>query len=182
MKLIAFTGKMGSGKSTAIQIFKDLYLEKKVIEHKFAQPLYDMQEYIYRRLEPAYVRPDNFVKDRKLLQWLGTEFGRNLKESLWVDLWKEKVAKSTNVDAVLCDDCRFDNEAKTVKEMGGKIIMLISAETNNRIDTKDGIPNHKSEQGVDQKYVDFVVDNRYSLTMFKANLEEIFNQIMKEGK
>jgi dephospho-CoA kinase len=85
MKLIAFTGQMGSGKSTAVSTLRE-FADNPVHNIKFAQTLYDIQNYIYERIESVYKRPEDFIKDRKLLQWIGTEWGRGtISESLWVD-------------------------------------------------------------------------------------------------
>ena len=113
MKIIAFSGKMGVGKSTAIE---RIYAKSNGVVHlvKFAQPLYDMQEFIYRRISSVVQRPANFTKDRKLLQWLGTDWGRGMKETLWVDLFKaqvEKILDHNPTAVIVCDDVRFDNEA-----------------------------------------------------------------------
>jgi dephospho-CoA kinase len=182
MKIIALTGSMGSGKSTAVQHFKELYLQKQVNVFKFAEPLYQIQEFAYRTIQKVYPKPDNFIKDRKLLQWLGTQWGRELDQNLWVNLWRAEVTYAQEnypQSIALCDDCRFDNEAKTIKSMGGVIIKLTSTDAQNRIATANGLENHKSEAGIDKKYVDFVIDNSYTLDIFKNDLEEVFKQIMK---
>jgi hypothetical protein len=177
MNLIAFTGSMGTGKSTAVQYLKDLNIEKRVDLVKFAAPLYDIQEVVYNRIKAAHTRPETFTKDRKLLQWLGTEWGRSIDANLWVNLWKAEVKSISDKypDAVIvCDDCRFDNEAKAVREMGGKIIKIISTKSGERIDTKAGIKQHSSESGISEQYVNYWVDNSYTLETYKSQLENIF--------
>lgn len=183
MKLIAFTGSMGSGKTTAIQHLKDTHLEKKIESIKFAGPLYDMQEYIYRRIELVYRRPQNFVKDRKLLQWLGTEWGREtINTNIWTDLWKAEVAYiAENYPHVIavCDDCRFDNEAELVKSMGGVIVKLVADNAHTRMDPKLAITNHASEAGISEKLVDFTVHNNDTVDAFKHKLDAIYKSILK---
>lgn len=173
MKLIAFTGSMGSGKSTAINILKestgaDLHLVK------FAQPLYDMQEFIYAKISSVYKRPESFIKDRKLLQWLGTEWGRNsIKDSLWTDLWKEEVTYALEnypYKLIVCDDVRFDNEADAVKSLGGLIIKLQANNTGDRININSGIAGHSSEQGISLDKIDFVINNNGTIDDLKNSL------------
>lgn len=179
MKLIAFTGAMGSGKSTAIQYLKDTNLDKKIELIKFAGPLYDMQEYIYRRIDKVYKRPETFVKDRKLLQWIGTDWGRNtVGDDVWVRLWKEEVnyaAENYSHAIIVCDDCRFDNEAEAIKQAGGILVKIVSDKNYDRITTANGIPNHASESGVSKQLVDFVVENNDTLEAFKEKLDAIFD-------
>lgn len=169
MKLIGFTGKMGSGKSTAIELIQ-LGQNKKVVTLKLAAALYDMQEFVYRRVAPVYKRPDNFVKDRKLLQWLGTEWGRDsISQSLWVDLWKESVKAHMGQDiVVICDDVRFDNEAEALINMNGTLLELSRG-----VPAPEGGPGyaaHPSEAGVSKKYISYTVYNTGTKEQFKQAL------------
>lgn len=157
MKILAFTGPMGSGKSTAVRLITRMHSGLELV--KFAQPLYDIQEYIYDRIGRVYTRPEDFVKDRKLLQFLGTEWGRSLSPSLWIDLWKKEVSKVKHLRLknylIVNDDLRFDNEAEAVKSLGGIIVKLQTSK--NRIEKIN--TGHASESGVDFKYVDYLINN-----------------------
>lgn len=180
MKLIGFTGKMGSGKSTAIQHLKDKYT---VCNIKFAQPLYDIQEYAYRRIHDVYTRPADFVKDRKLLQFLGTEWGRGMVgDTVWVDLWKKEISNRGQYNSlfevdelITCDDIRFDNEAEAIKALGGILVRIESDKANQRIDTTSGIVNHPSEQGISEKYIDFTIENNDSIKEFEAQIDLVYS-------
>lgn len=175
MKLIGFTGQMGSGKSTAIATLGDVYCYG-TINIKFAQPLYDMQEDIYKRISDVYRRPDGFVKDRKLLQWLGTDWGRSIDQNLWVNLWRAGVEETHrwNPDEIItCDDCRFDNEARAIKEMGGFVVRIISDKTRiEKINT-----GHASEAGVSDEYVDAIIDNSGDLENLRQSLLSLNNTL-----
>lgn len=192
--IIAFNGGLGSGKSTAIKFLKR-YLgqfynqtdgapcSEDVNLVKFAQPLYDIQEYVYGRIQDVHTRPANFIKDRKLLQWLGTDWGRStVGENVWVDLWKAEVKAitedyagfSTDRPVIVCDDVRFDNEAATVKAMGGIIVKISANFSKERAEGGVGISNHASEAGINFDYVDFVVENNSTLEAFNNQLSKIF--------
>lgn len=184
IKLIGLTGKMGSGKSTAIKfITKWAGRNKRDIKPlKFAQPLYDMQEYIYDRISPVYTRPDDFVKDRKLLQWLGTEWGRDtIRKTLWGDIFAEAFTTWSKNEAVIVvsDDVRFDTEAELIHKLGGKIIQLTRSSGDDV--THGGASGHASEAGINQKFVDFVVDNNGSLEEYEMRLYETLER-MKGNK
>lgn len=174
MKLLAFTGKAGAGKSTALECLKDLQYHPLALK-KLASPLYDMQEMIYARIKPIYERPVNFTKDRFLLQFLGTEWARKtISDTIWVDLWKQEIERfykaSNNLEVepiFVCDDVRFDNEAEAVKSLGGHIIQIVS--NAERIEVQ-GIPNHASENGVDLKYIDYIIENNGSIDDLKQSL------------
>ena len=158
--IIGLNGKMGVGKSTAAN-FIQARSKQPIKLIKFAAPLYDMQEYIYRRISSIYTRNEDFTKDRKLLQWLGTEWGRGtIGESLWIDLWRSEVKTTLSSGYnVICDDVRFNNEAAVIKELGGIVLNISSSLTNNRINTKTGIIDHSSEKSVDSKYVQSYIEN-----------------------
>jgi len=172
MKIIGFSGLMGVGKSTAIASVRALHTAP-TKQFKFAQPLYDIQEYIYDRIAQVYKPGKDFVKDRTLLQWVGTEWGRGtISESLWIDLWKAEVTRylTRNPHAVIvCDDVRFDNEAEAIKAMGGKIIQLTGP---SRTDTGAGISGHASENGIDSMFIDATIDNSGPIEDLKRLLEE----------
>lgn len=176
MKLLALAGKAGSGKSTTLECLKDLQHHPLALK-KFAGPLIDMQEMIYARIKPVYERPSNFVKDRFLLQFLGTEWGRQtISDTIWVDLWKleiDRFYKAANNLAVepifVVDDLRFDNEAEAVKSLGGHIIQIVSTKVNDR-NVVPGIPNHTSENGIDLKYIDYIIENNGSIDDLKQSL------------
>lgn len=181
MRIIGFNGTMGVGKSTAVGLL-DQYLIATLDQGsrliKFAQPLYDIQDMVYDRISDVYERPETFIKDRKLLQWIGTEWGRGtISDSLWVDLWKAEARNALGFElVVICDDVRFNNEAATIKEMGGIVVKLTSNRADDRIDTKAGIAAHASEAGISDKYVDFIIENNGTLGEFETALCRFFKE------
>lgn len=183
MKIIGLSGMMGVGKSTAVDVI-DMFTGGQVKTVKFAQPLYDMQEQVYRRIESAYQRPKGFIKDRKLLQWLGTDWGRGLKESLWVDIWKAEILKQHSFQGphyrTVCvsDDVRFDNEAEAIKSLGGVIIKIERDSNTSHAQGGVGIVNHASEAGIADKYIDYLIFNNGTLKEYKDSLTRAITQIM----
>lgn len=181
--LIGFNGQMGSGKSTAIQALKDYVFPRDVTILKFAQPLYDMQEFIYRRINSVHERLDTFTKDRKLLQWLGTDWGRDtINPNLWVSIWETAVRdlRTWRKDPIIvCDDVRFDNEAEVLKALGGHIIKIERPDNTAHAQGGVGIVGHKSEAGVNPQFIDFTVLNNSTLESFESQLVECFRQFHK---
>lgn len=174
MNLLAFTGKMGAGKSTAIEIYREMYPDKSIVLVKFADPIYDIQDAAYARIASVYERPAGFVKDRKFLQWIGTEWGRGLSQSLWRDIWKMGATWClSNGYDVVCDDIRFDNEAEAVVEMGGKIIEIQAPDSQSRITTANGLSAHSSENGINPRFVSKVVLNDGNIMDFKNKLTDV---------
>lgn len=175
--LIGFNGRMGVGKSTAIQMLKEIS-GRDLVNVKFAQPLYDIQEFIYGRIGPVYQRPPEFLKDRKLLQWLGTDWGRaTISESIWVDLWRAEVQRllaSQPTAIIVCDDVRFNNEGSILRELGGKVVQIVSSRGQER--TVAGIANHASEAGIAPELIDYIVENDGSPEEFKNSLTYLYRR------
>lgn len=179
--IIGFSGGMGVGKSTAIEQL-EFFSKKAPKLLKFAGPLYDMQEYIYRRIALVHKRPQGFAKDRVLLQWLGTEWGRGtISQSIWVDLWKAdaKNLAETNVCDVVCDDVRFDNEAVAIKELGGYVIKISRPDNTKHAQGGVGIANHASEAGISKNLIDFEIANDDTVSVFQARILECYKAIAK---
>lgn len=174
--IIGFTGKMGTGKSTAIEVIKSA-AGHNVVLNKFAQPIYNIQEAVYKEISPVYQRDITFVKDRKLLQWIGTDWARDtISKTLWVDLWqaKARLIQETNPNAVVvCDDVRFDNEAETIIKSGGTVIQLVGPTRG----AEEGIKFHSSESGIDQKLVHYFVHNDKSKDQFKDEIFSLFEKL-----
>lgn len=73
---------------------------------------------------------------RQFMQWLGTEFGREMiGPEIWVNAWRRGIEQA-NIDAiadmcdadaralVVSDDVRFANEAAAVRALGGVVLRI----------------------------------------------------------
>ena len=179
MRLITFSGGLGCGKSTAIEAIKPWAQGQEIVLVKFAAHLYAIQEFIYGRIAPVYPKPEGFVKDRVLLQWLGTDWGRSKDLNLWVKLWRADVeaALARPNTIVVCDDVRFDNEAEIVKAMGGAVIRLERRDARAAAVGGVGIKGHASEAGIDPQLIDYIVENNSSLGDFQDSLSTLFSEL-----
>lgn len=152
MKLIAFCGPAGSGKSTAAQCLIALGYAKV----SFADPLRRMlavltdidRDYNERKNEPRWELGGKTV--RQAMQTLGTEWGRGtLSDDIWIRQFERRVTQNPTANWVV-DDCRFDNEAKVVRELGGVVVEV-------RRPGFDFSREHASEAGISPELVDMVV-------------------------
>ena len=170
--LIALSGKMGSGKTTAFNILKPRLGD--VVLLKFASPLYMAQEYLYNTFgfgEPV-------LKDRKLLQWLGTDWARAKNENVFVDLFKTKAQDLMSEGyAVVCDDCRFLNEAEAIRELGG-VVIKINKHHKGHAESESG-KTHASEREIDLIQGDFIVDN-VTIDGLKSDITHICIDLLGE--
>lgn len=175
---------MRSGKSTACEYLKETYIDVRhinmkdglVSEMKARLPnVLSELLWIYQNdswfpeggissVDDLFrVKPPAF---RALMQNYGTEVRRGDNPDYWVNIWKQNVDKAVNIDRdhVVCDDVRFLNEAKAVKDMGGVIVRIV------RPDITD-TGSHQSEVEMDQ------IEADYTVTAKKDNLRVLFNQL-----
>jgi hypothetical protein len=138
--IIGLCGLAGSGKSTAA---RHLEAEHGFVILPFAGPLKRMA----RAFGLTAREMSGDLKEapcdalcgrtpRQFMQWLGTEFGRQMiGEDMWVKAWQREL-ESARVDAlmergddhgypdVVADDVRFPNEAAAIRAMGGVVIRI----------------------------------------------------------
>jgi hypothetical protein len=124
--LIAFTGLAGAGKSTAAA---HLTQHRGFTRVRFAGPLKAMMA----ALGLSEREVDGDLKEtpcellcgrtpRQAMQWLGTEFGRNLiGPDIWIRAWQAALPATGNV---VVDDCRFPNERDAVRAAGGILVRI----------------------------------------------------------
>ena len=108
---VALCGKMASGKTT---IAKRLSL---IVGKKGGFQIVSMASKVKRVGREVFGMEE---KDRPLLQQIGMKM-REIRESVWLDAL---IRESEKYDLVVCDDVRFINEAKTLKEHGWILIKL----------------------------------------------------------
>lgn len=157
--VVMISGKMGSGKSTlAAELRKEIRQHKKwaVEELIFAEAIYDMHNYCLRYLRDCGI--DRGMKDGRLLQLLGTEWGRKtVGEEVWVDVFKSKLNallekyEMAGMEhlVVLVPDVRFPNELSAAP--GSLNIRLECSEEvrRSRCNSWRDDVNHPSEIGLD---------------------------------
>jgi hypothetical protein len=171
--IIAFSGKIGSGKTSACK-----YLELrgfKLINFKDAlicelkERFPDLLEYLSKELYKLSI--DNLFRIkppvvRKLLQNYGTNVRRNDDVNYWVNKWLEKIIIHENI---CVDDCRFINEAMSVKSKGGIIIRLEREQLVEDL--------HLSETEIDQLLPDYTIDSNGTLLEMYNNLEKLLVEL-----
>lgn len=105
---------------------------------------------------------------RNLMQTLGTEWGRNIDNDIWIKAFKKKNPTGNFV----ITDVRMENEADFVRDNGGVII---------HVKGRGGIKgNHQSEAGIEIKRGDLLVFNDSDLENFEKEISNICKTIVKK--
>lgn len=177
MKIIAFSGKKQSGKTSALNHVAKM-LVNDVHIHNFADAL---KIIVARTFIPADEIPDktgavewiDAHKDyhieavnmnvRQMLQMLGTDVFRAMWDDVWLNAFLHRLPEkySEKKGTILVGDVRFPNEAELIHALGGKVIRLTR-------DPNAGADTHASETAMDD-YKDFdAVINNEDLTAEQA--------------
>lgn len=136
--IIGFAGPKGSGKTFnawhAARVANDLDLSTRITS--FAAPLKRMLEALgvpaktlnrHELKEEPLQYPFAGLTPRRLMQTLGTEWGRDMiAKSLWIDLMGASVESfaAQGVEVVIIDDVRFSDEAQYVADNGILICLV----------------------------------------------------------
>lgn len=136
--VVLISGKQGSGKTTLSENlfirFITMHSLVDVSRLKFADPLYDIHTQIH---EVMARYGENFTGvDGKLLQLLGTEWGRNhIRKSLWVDVARRRIQKIIAMDdfirkyrVMIIDDSRFPDELTAFDDLCTTIKVRLEAD------------------------------------------------------
>lgn len=97
------------------------------------------------------------MSPRVAYQLFGTEFGRSLSETIWLDLAANKFDQicceaNPEVGGMVIPDIRFQNEVDFIRNNGGHLIHISR-------DTKQEVASHASEGGIDIHAQDYRIDN-----------------------
>lgn len=179
MTLIAFHGKLGSGKDTAGERLAEMAavptgrlsfarLLKESAAALFGIPVEDWEKYkndpdvkillqvgwTTEMVNGEEVDVPNIIVEltaREFLQRYGTESHRDI---FGADFWVEQALRNYYYEAdglTYITDCRFVNEANAVKALGGYVIEVEGP--------NDNTGSHQSEVPLPSEYIHFTIDN-----------------------
>lgn len=165
---IAFGFEMSSGKDTCVNYLIEKYGGVKIA---FADALYDILYYAQS------VCGFSKQKDRKFLQWIGTEWARSKEPNIWIKLFLEKSKEMEKENNLYCSDVRFINEFISLKNDGWLMVKINRDKDEiyrERIGTGD--INHKSEnelKNISDNFWNFIINNNGSLDELYKKIDEM---------
>lgn len=126
-RLIALTGLPRSGKDT---VAEELYWHG-YTRMSFAEPLKEAAVHLLNcspnmpwgkhGYDREQIMPEWGFSMRHFLQWLGTEGMRSFQKDFWI---RNMEMRLRGYEQVVITDCRFPNEIKLVRDLGGVVIRI----------------------------------------------------------
>ena len=133
--------------------------------------------------EPLELPAEYIFTWHEFLQRFGTEMGREVfGEDFWVDQlindlpirkeWKTALSYNLVVDGnYVISDCRFENEAKRIRQLGGYVVEIIRPGFE-----PDG---NSSEEPLPANLIDKQILNNDDLRTLYANTEVVLNELLR---
>lgn len=168
--LIGIAGRARSGKDTVANF---IIAAVGGYRYGFADPIramlaaglgVDMDDPYWRSRKEDTI-PALGVSPRRLLQTLGTEWGREvINPDLWVILAHQRLLSSG--PGMVLTDVRFENEAAWVRKHGGLIIHVLRSDAKN-------VEAHTSEAGIGVLDTDAQILNNGTLEELQLSVREL---------
>lgn len=126
------------------------------------------EDNIFKMSNSEIAKPEGgYYTNRELLQRFGTEVGRSISPTLWVDALFTNYSED---DHWIIPDVRFPSEAKAIKDRGG-IVIRVDRETLSH-------DNHPSETALDDyKGFDYRIDNNSDIEHLIDKVKGIMLQL-----
>ena len=193
MEIIALSGYARSGKDEAARVlveehgfvrvaFADklremLYALNPIVAFKYDGPVY-AQDVIDVYGWDGYKETEYGTEIRRLLQRLGTEAGR---QTLWDSIWIDAALTGLPDDAkVVISDCRFANEAESVRKRGGKVWRITRPGMGPAVGTDGSI--HPSETSLDNWNFDHHLLNNGTLEEYRNSIADVMRTYAKDAQ
>lgn len=199
--LVAFSGKIQSGKNTAANLFaKNIRYRYSIVQHRyFAFKLKQVVE-ILTGIKMKQSFTDNFfsngitdftTEDKsifipefdmsvgQMLQVVGTDvFRDHFHKETWIrSLFLDYDSYERNNTCWVITDCRFTNEAEYIKNNGG-ILIRVNRPDLEQLDESGRDRSHPSEIALDlYDGFDYIINNEGGLDDLEKKIVDIIKQI-----
>ena len=186
-RAIFISGKQGSGKSTLANKLEEMLWQSPIepVRMKFADPIYSLHDGIWDFIETCGLKkkkclPKGETVDGRLLQLLGTEWGRTMMPNIWANILRKRLEDIEGRKLAIIDDCRFPNELNVMTRGFSLRVRLecIEGIRRDRAEKWRHDVDHISETALDgrEEYFDVVFDS--GLTSTQSMAEKIIPLIL----
>lgn len=169
-KIIAFSGKAGSGKDTAANLLKEDFPE--ITHLSFAAPLKEMSSHYFPSCD--VVKKDPY--SREILQGLGSFVREQVHEDYWVDKLIAQIEDKPDALYVITD-LRYKNEYTALRFLSPQHEVYIIRLEGRRYEQSDKAMSHPSETDLDTVRFTNVYNNTGTLEMLHSYLKETLHEI-----
>lgn len=187
--IIGFTGKKGSGKSTAVEALKD---EFGGVEYSLAGTLKVVCKELFNLTDKQVTDPiqkeridDRIgISPRVIMQRIGNEFRTYIpnlfpeikfNHTLWLNIFDEYL-KNTNDRIIWVPDVRYEDECAFIKDKGGYIIHIYR--NRNMQSIEDVTSQHTSENQDLSRYYNRIIMNYYSKEYFIKECKTVIGSML----
>jgi hypothetical protein len=119
----------------------------------------------------ALGEPNGGTTPRRLMQMIGTEWGRDLiGPDVWIRLWRAALDRLPAGQHVAVDDCRFPNESDAIRAAGGFMVRIT------RPDAGQGAAGHSSE-GQDLGLMVDTLDNSGAVDLLAYRINSLVRDL-----
>jgi hypothetical protein len=180
---IGVSGPARSGKDTFAEYLQDALYELRpflsVAYSPLAWPIKEMVNCLLgiggikplRELPKEEVIPELGVSPRRLMQTLGTDWGRKvLGDDAWLNLARRQIERYNDIDLAIIPDVRFENEARQMD-----ILFKVVRSASDRPE----VEQHASEDGFSDNYVHHFIRNDAGLEELKAKADAAASRVLK---
>lgn len=175
--IVGLCGAAGAGKGS---VASRLVLGHGFVSLSLADPLYEAVSLftgipvceLQNRQRKEFAIPELGTSPRRMLQTLGTEWGR---ETVHQDIWIQHLFRRIGDFDVVVADVRFRNEAEAIRKRGGTIWRV---EREARCLIGEAV-NHSSEHDLDGFQPDEVIVNDGTQADLDAKIDRLLGVTMK---
>lgn len=186
VKVIGITGKKFHGKDTAAEIFKLFLGVDKTLIMSFASPIKNAIKTLFLLNESQLSGSSkenycwtfnngekvNMMTPRIIMQKFGDAMKSTFGNDIFLKNMKNRIIDcENNYKYIIISDVRFNNEAELIKNYGGIIVKI---DASKRVNNDD---KHISENGIDNKFIDYYLDNNYYRKNLELEINDIINKI-----
>lgn len=175
---LALLGGPGVGKDTFIRIFQKLYSHISCRFIRLAEPLYEVQHFIYKM---CLKEIETQIQDGILLNFLGKHM-RAINPNVLLERFAKSVRETEPlVDMVICSDVR-PIDAAFVGQMGFTIVHIAADPSialerrKQRGDLTLGNSSHETETGIVAGMYDVQIANNDSLEEFEKSIDAFLQE------